>query len=197
MTTRDFKDLSPFECVLAAADRYEVEVVLLPTLGTWRRPRGASQGPAGHFVDVDKRRVYLESSILDPLSVASELHEVVHCIVAPPRPLRRVFAEHHGLLQLETALARVLFRHCRSQIDDVRAYQGITFLDDTHRVGDWPHHERTAWWRLGTALMHELGFLADGKPTWRRGTWPDATVLRAHAARVRSRVGGERERGGR
>jgi hypothetical protein len=178
MTTRAFQELSPFECVLVLADRYDVEVTILPSRGRWRTPRG-SQGPAGHYVRAPK--VWLEASVMDLVEAATEFHEVVHAIFAPPRELRRALApEHYGLLQFELALARVVFAHRRRQIADVRAYQGITFVDETRKVGDWPRCDRTRWWRTGLAFAHEIDLLRDDQPTWRRPTWPSLARVRAH-----------------
>ena len=190
MTTRPFRQLSAFECLLAIADRYDVDVHILSSRGIWPKPR-ATPGPTGHYANARGRKVYLESAVLDPRNVATELHEVMHCIVVPPRESERIFREHHGLMQLETAIARAAFAHCPEQIEGVRAYQAITALDRVHRVGDWPRHERTTWWRLGVELMQRMGFLDDdGAPTWRRGTWPTKQELLVHRARCEAAYDG-------
>lgn len=193
MTTRPFRELSAFECVLAVADRYDVDVHILSSRGLWAKPR-ATPGPMGHYANARGQRVYLESAVMDPRNVATELHEVVHCIVVPPRGSRLL--EHHGLMQLETAIARAAFAHVHDQIEGVRDYQKITALAarvregrEVRRVGDWPHHERTRWWREGRAFMQRIGFIdARGRPTWRRGTWPPLDDTRAHAARCEALV---------
>jgi hypothetical protein len=177
VTTRPFSELSAFECVLAVADRYDVEVTLLPTRGLWKKPRGATPGPMGHFADVRRRKVYVESAVSDPLRVASEFHEVVHCIVTPAP---KNFLEHHGLLQFETQLAREVFAHRPEQIEDVRGYQSITAVNRDHKVGDWPDFENTVWWRIGLDFMREIGFLDDNfRPTWQRGKFPSDRVMSA------------------
>jgi hypothetical protein len=177
MTTRAFHELSPFECVLAVADRYDVEVAILPSRGPWSAPRGASQGPAGHYVKGSK--VWLEASVMDLVEAATEFHEVVHCIFSPPKQIASLLApEHYGLLQFELCLARAVFP--KRKIAEVRSYQGITFVDEDRKVGDWPRCDRTRFWRVGLAFAHEIGLLVDNRPTWKRASWPSRDRVRAH-----------------
>src|SRR5207253_1298887 len=136
----------------------------------------------GHYTKVRENKVLFEASVMDLVDASSELHEVVHCIFAPPPELARMLApEHLGLLQYELALARHVFAHRPRSVADVRAYQGITFVDDARKVADWLRPDQTRWWRAGLAFAHAIGLLDDDEqPTWRRASWPSRARVVEH-----------------
>ena len=175
--------------VLAIADRYGVEVTVIPNrfyvlFGSSRGLKIASRddltphatrGPNAHFCDVRSRRVWFEH--LDPNCCEEHLHELCHVIMQPPGGNIERLSEDVALMPFE----RVLARQCLS----ADGYRRVVRWQENTQIEWWDkkrdcyydaledvlNYSRWALWRESFAALRRMGAIKNGRVTWKWPNW--------------------------
>lgn len=170
------------------ARRYGVTLEVLPN---GEEPLVAPAAPrSGYWCDPDLKTVYVWKEHVPLIDIgyhaAAFLHEVVHCIVQPPKYSIYSIPEDWILLPFE----RCLFRQTQtgSELTECLDYQKSTQYETWGRrgavqlselVGDYKRPESTPTWREGLARARKVGLLDDrNRVTWKRPRWSRLNLVR-------------------